>query len=208
MKHIYYIVITLACLTTSIVITLGHRLPANATPAVSCQTISVVAEPPPRSIQTNSHFWHLDLSEPEIVINTFLAAFDRSDYATMYYLLHGSTHAQVQRSLMYLQPNRLVRTPEKSIYDLRHHTADDNNYRNIVYYFDQVIASGRKHDTLIIDFQGTFNGLEYTSPESVVASVQGKSKSYKLYLKRTELNNWRIIKAEIPADNLVWPLDF
>lgn len=151
------------------------------------------ADENPQFIKTGSHFWKLELNEPAVVVTNFIDAYRSQDFATMFYLLHGTTHLNIQKALQFFQPDRMINNPGGALIQLESMTAPGNNFRNIVFYFDQIMAYGRKHNSLPVDFNGVIKKIEYTDKNNALATISREGEDSYMFV----LKNCRTIVGEL-----------
>jgi hypothetical protein len=175
----------------------------------ACSASSILGLDPEE--QPRTYYDTLDLSTPEIAVETFSDAFARDDFLTVYLVL--STRSQFVfmqrlRLLDYshiLQPDSIERIHDDvSVFSegigAGEH-ADDGWY-----IFDQIMLAAKKHDVLLIDLSGEVSILEsrdtelddYDQVVDVVCEVDGIQGEIIFRMIQAPSGNWRVYQVIVP----------
>lgn len=114
-------------------------------------------DPEPRT-----YYESLALDTPETAIETFMAAFQRQDYWTVYLILSPKTQFTIRQNINLLRYDSLILVDDYDDYatviadQSIGSGLEDWEHIDTGYYFDEMMLAGTEHDRLLIDLRGEF----------------------------------------------------
>ncbi|HEY70009.1 MAG TPA: hypothetical protein G4O08_05430 [Anaerolineae bacterium] len=176
----------------------------------SCSASSVLGLEPDE--QPRTYYDTLELSTPEIAVETFSDAFARDDFLTVYLVL--STRSQfifLQRLRMLdyshiLQPDSFERIRD-DVSTFAEGIGAGEHTDEGWYIFDQIMLAAKKHDVLLIDLSGEVSILEsrdmeldnYDQVVDVICDVDGIQGRVTFRMVQAPSGNWRVYQVIVPG---------
>jgi hypothetical protein len=148
----------------------------------------------------------LDLSTPDAAAETFVNAFARDDFMTVWLVLDPQAQFAFQQYANFLEHDRLIRV--EVVDDLQGQLqevwAPDNPDRSIDawYLFDQIMLIADRNDAFVIDLSGTVALGESTSvgdSAEVPAEVDGIPGTVVIRLTGSSSGRWRVHQVVVPG---------
>ena len=165
---------------------------------------------PPGGART--YFEALDLSTPSAAAETFLDAFARDDFMTVWLAFHPVAQNQIRSALDLLQ-YRVVLDSQAVARDVMMETARSFPPESIGvwYLFDALMLAAAEHDAFIIDLSGPVRITEETvdgDDAELSAEAAGIEGTVTLRMVKTPKGNWRVFDVAIGGEEepaVVWP---
>ncbi len=166
---------------------------------------------PPGGART--YFEALDLSTPSAAAETFLDAFARDDFMTVWLVLHPNAQDRV-RSARDLLQYRVVIDSVAVARDVMAEIARSFPPESIGtwYWFDALMLAADEHDTFIIDLSGpvritkeTVDGDDAAELSAEAAGIEGVMT---LHMAKSPKGSWRVYEVTIGGQEepaVVWP---
>lgn len=165
-------------------------------------------EPTPRT-----YYETLNLSSPESAIQTFVDAFSRDDFPTVWLILDGSAQFIWTQQIRLLEFGALIQAD-----NLREVMMDMPIFANELgegehsgahasYVFDQFMLAGRKHSAFLIDLTGPVEILS-SEPSTtrrddpaidVSVKVEGTEEKVVFRMVQAPSGRWRVHKVFVPG---------
>ena len=165
-----------------------------------------------RDEQARTYYETLDLSTPEIAVETFSDAFARDDFLTVYLVL--STRSQ----FIFMQRLRMLQYSFIIQHDSFDQIRDDvpvfaegigagEHADEGWYVFDQIMLAAKRHDVLLIDLSGEVQILDSRNAElddydpvvDVVCDVAGIQGEVVFRMIQAPSGNWRVYQVIVPG---------
>jgi len=176
----------------------------------------------PSSPQPRTFYESLDLDSPESAVTTFTHAFQREDFATVFWVLAPRAQGAWQQHLNLLAYERVIRiNPAVERLDAAHEMLEDTPLSSIrklehlgdsSYYFDVLMQAAKRHSALLVDLSAKVTILEIRSPEGseegeyidVVTEVSGIAGKVLFRTVQGPSGRWRILQVIISGGDEEW----
>lgn len=168
---------------------------------------------PSPSPRLRTYYETLDLSSPEAAIHTFVEAFSRDDFPTVWLVFEPSAQLMWWIRLSNFEHNALIQTDNweeiqmdistfaKGLGEGEHSEADTG------YSFDQFMLAARKHSAFIIDLTGP---VEILSSEpsvtrqddpaiDVTVRIESTEEEVVFRMVQSPSGRWRVYKVFVPG---------
>jgi len=136
----------------------------------ACNTIS---QPP--HAQARTFYESLDLESSEAAVRTFIDAFQRADFPTVYWILAPDAQDVWRQYMSMLEADRVIKVNEgEDAQTVFHETMINTDFTNIgqlesfgdtSYYFDIVMYAAKQHGVLPIDLTHAVTIREVKPPQ-------------------------------------------
>jgi hypothetical protein len=182
----------------------------------SCSALPTrqVDEPEPRT-----YYESLDLSSPESAIQTFVHAFSRDDFPTVWLILNRDAQFIMHQHINLLQYDNLIQTDnwEEVRLDIPLFTQGlgygEHSMGDLSYVFDQFMLAARKHSAFIIDLTGPIEILSSESSETrrdesavdVSVKVEQTQETVVFRMVQAPSGRWRVYMVFYPGGEDGWP---
>jgi hypothetical protein len=190
--------------------------------AISCST-SESQTPTPETNGPRTFYDTLELDTPESAVQTFVDAYRRGDFLTVYMILSPQTQFQFEQDLMLLQDHLYkIESEEKGREILLDTPYRDDSIEHFdsAYRFDTFMFSAKQHSALYIDLDGEVviqetkvsEHAEYGPVTEVVTNVDGIDGPVVFRMRQSVSGRWRVLQVILPGgdeDLLPWavPID-
>ena len=168
---------------------------------------------PSSNPRPRTYYETLDLSSPESAIHTFVEAFSRDDFPTVWLVFEPSTQFMWYIRLTTFEYDALIKTDNwdeismdistfaKGLGEGEHSEADTG------YLFDQFMLAARKHSAFIIDLTGS---VQILSSEPSITRQDDPAIDVTVRIEKTEhevtfrmvqslSRRWRVYKVFVPG---------
>ncbi len=165
--------------------------------------------------EARTYYDTLDLSTPEAAVQTFVDAFQREDFPTVYLVFAPETQLLFQQMINRLRINYLVRGEAWADLageitfvreGLGHGEQSDGE---IWFLFDEMMLAAKKHDGLLIDLSGTVTIQSAQESETlledydglvidVIAAVDGIEGDVTFRMVQAPSGRWRVYQVLLP----------
>lgn len=188
-------------------------LALTSTLAIMCSSCSgsptqEAVEPEPRT-----YYESLDLSSPESAIQTFVEAFSKDDFPTVWLILDGSAQFIWAQRLRLFEYNALIQADNWEVLRMDISTfaqglgEGEHSEADTGYVFDQFMLAARKHSAFLIDLTGP---VEILSSEpsvtrqgdpavDVMARIQSIEDQVVFRMVQSPSGRWRVYKVFVPG---------
>jgi hypothetical protein len=172
------------------------------------------AEPAPRT-----YYESLDLASPESAIQTFIDAFTRDDYPTVWLILDGSAQFIWMQRINLLEYDALIQTDNWEVVKMDITTfasglgAGEHSEAHTSYMFDQFMLAARKHSAFVIDLTGPVEILS-SEPSAtrrddpaidVTVRVEKIDEEVVFRMVQAPSGRWRVYKVFVMGGEDGWP---
>ena len=129
---------------------------------ISCATLPFLSasDQAGDEAEPRTYYEGLDLASPETAVQTFVDAFSRDDFPTVWLILHKDTQFMIPQRLNLLQYSALIKTDQFDEVKMdisllsKGLGAGEHSEADAGYVFDQFMLAARKHSAFIIDLTG------------------------------------------------------
>lgn len=167
-----------------------------------------LVEPEPRT-----YYESLDLSSPESAIQTFVDAFSRDDFPTVWLILDGSAQFTWAQQIRLLEFGALIQTANWEVIKMDISTfakglgEGEHSEADTGYVFDQFMLAARKHSAFLIDLTGPVEILSsepYTTRQDdpaidVTVKVEMIEEEVVFRMVQAPSGRWRVYKVFVPG---------
>jgi hypothetical protein len=144
----------------------------------------------------------LDLSSPEAAAGTFVGAFQRGDFMTVFLVLHLEAQFRFQQYLNLLEYESLIASADEGI--LGSVFGDIGSWEHIDAWavFDRLMLAAVENEILLIDLTKdvAFGAVEHSgSSARVAAEVEGIDGATSFVLEQSASGRWRVMQVVVPG---------
>jgi hypothetical protein len=177
----------------------------------------------PEANAPRTYYDTLDLDTPESAVQTFVDAYRRADFFTVYMILSSQTQFQLQQDLALLQDHLYkIESKEKELEILLDapYRFDSFEHFDSAYRFDVLMFSAMQHSALYFDLDGEVViqevkasvHPEYGPVTEVITNVGGIDGPVVFRMRQSVSGRWRVLQVILPGgdeDLLPWaiPID-
>lgn len=159
-----------------------------------------------------TYFESLDLSTPERAAETFLDAFARDDFMTVWLIFHQPTQSTIDTGLNHLQSSVIVdhTAIPRSEYEEVYAALPPASARGI-FLFDALMLTAGAHDAFLIDLSGSVSILREVvdgDRAEVLVEAAGVEGVVTLHMARVPQEHWRVSFVERRVEGeppVIWP---
>lgn len=158
--------------------------------------------------QPRTYYESLGLETPEAAVETFVDAFQRDDFMTVYLVLAPQAqHHWIQRFKL-LRYQELFQCDGEECTEIAEDAFPDGVFEgehspDSWYCFDQVMLAAKEHDALLIDLSGeveitdTDNSQTYDGEDAVdvIATVEGIEGQITFRMVQAPSDRWRVLQV-------------
>ncbi len=162
-----------------------------------------------------TYYESLDLHEPESAIDTFIDAFQREDFFTVFLILSPSAQFRTENNIAMLNYGELIQV--ESLDEAKEILADTPQYQIRLewehggavssYLFDSIMLAAKQHSAFLIDLSGEVSILrtEQLSDSSddskvnVISSVEGTEGNVIFRMVQAPSGRWRVQQVIVPG---------
>lgn len=157
----------------------------------------------PTTATHRTYYESLDLSTPESAILTFINAFQKSDFPTVFLILSPQAQDRFRQSLSLLDYTSLVKVspyfnPKESIATL-FKFSELEHVNETSYYFDVLMMAAKEHSAFLIDLSGEVSIQGSTPFEQkcvdVITSVAGIDGNVTFRTIQAPSGRWRVLQV-------------
>jgi hypothetical protein len=182
-------------------------LPSTATPVPPTPTPvppTATSGPTSAPVVTRTYYETLDLSTPESAIQTFVEAFQRGDFESVFLIFAPFTQFSVQEDFKQLKYSHVMQVEQvKEIYSDVPRLGHGEHAIEGIYLFDQLILSAKRHSSLLIDLKGeiSFIGTEGSETESgdvaidVTTNLECITEPIVFRMVQAPSGRWRVLQV-------------
>lgn len=152
-----------------------------------------------------TYYESLDLSSPEAFVRTFVDAFARDDFMTVWLTLDSQAQFRFHQLFNLLEFDQLLRSDQVDDFQARLRDIADsqmNEMNDVWYVFDQVMLTASRNDAFLIDLSGeTSLGAARTlaATAEVPAEVEGIEGEVLFRLTLSPSGRWRVHQVIVPG---------
>ncbi len=165
---------------------------------------------PPGGART--YFEALDLSTPSVAAETFLDAFARDDFMTVWLVFHPNAQHMIRSALDLLQ-YRVVIDSQAVARDVMAESARSFPPESIGvwYLFDALMLGADEHDAFIIEMSGPVRVTDETvdgDEAELSAEAAGIEGTVTLHMEKSPKGHWRVLNVATGGEvepAVVWP---
>jgi len=159
-----------------------------------------------------TYFEALDLSTPSAAAETFLDAFARDDFMTVWLAFHPVAQNRIRSALDLLQYREVIDSQAVArdvIFDTTRSFPPEST--GLWYFFDALMLAADENDAFIIDLTGPVRITEETvdGDDAVLsAEAAGIESRVTLRMTKTPKGSWRVFDVSIGGEGepaVVWP---
>ena len=154
-----------------------------------------------------TYYESLDLESPEAGAATFVRAFARDDFMTVFFALDDEAHLAFQQHLALLEYDRLLDTasvPDLQA-ELRQVLSPELESFDMWHLFDRLMLMAGRHDAFLIDLGGEVT-FEETASSDVSAVVAGIDGAVVFRMVESPSGRWRVRQVLVPGgDETILP---
>ncbi len=159
-----------------------------------------------------TYFEALDLSTPSAAAETFLDAFARDDFMTVWLALHPNAQHMIQSALDLLQYRVVIgsQTVAREVMMERSRSFPPESI-GTWHLFDALMVAAGEHDAFIIDLSGPVRVTDQIvdgDEAQLSAEVAGIEGTVTLHMEKSFKGRWRVRSVTMGSDGerpVVWP---
>jgi hypothetical protein len=165
--------------------------------------------------QPRTYYDSLDLSTPEIAVQTFNDAFARDDFMTVYLVFSTRSQFILMQRLRLLdydfliQPNSVERIRD-DVTLFAEGIGEGEHSDEGWYIFDQIMLAAKRHGVLLIDLSGEVKIInshrteleDYGEVVDVISDVEGIQGEVIFRMIQAPSGNWRVYQVIVPGGDL------
>jgi hypothetical protein len=194
--------------------------------ATSCGTVATpdLQPPTPEASAPRTYYDTLDLATPESAVQTFVNAYRRGDFFTVYMILSPQTQFQFDQDMMLARSQLYykVESEEKEmeiLLDTQYRVSFSEHFDS-ANYFDALMFAAKQHSALYFDLDGEFaiqdvkvsEHVEYGPVTEVITYFVDINGPVIFRMRQSVSGRWRVLQVILPGGNedlLPWavPID-
>ena len=161
-----------------------------------------------------TYYESLVLDTPETAVETFVDAFQRDDFETLYLIFAPNTQMRITNSLSLLQYQDFVKVNDyEGAYEIASDSVqfkmlDEWEHMTTGYRFDSMMLVAKQHSAFLIDLSGDVSILrteEFGDGErsfsDVITTVSGIEGEVVFRMKQAPSGRWRVRQVIVPDGN-------
>jgi hypothetical protein len=161
--------------------------------------------------QPRTYYEGLNLETPEAAVETFVDAFQRDDFMTVYLVLAPQAQMQWRQRIQLLSYQELFQCDGEECRQIAEDTFPDGIFEgehspDTWYYFDQSMLTAKEHDALLIDLSGEVEITDTDDSETydgedavdVIATVEGIEGQIAFRMVQAPSDRWRVLQVIVP----------
>ena len=161
-----------------------------------------------------TYYESLALDAPETAVKTFVDAFQRDDFETLYLIFHRNTQMRISQNINILSYQALVKADDHVEADkivsesAQYKTLDEWEHITESYLFDSLMLAAKQHSAFLIDLSGDVSILRTEeivdgerSFSDVITTVAGIDGEVVFRMEQAPSGRWRVRQVIVPSGN-------
>ena len=176
--------------------------------------VACASPSPSQQVTHRTYYESLDLSAPSSAVNTFVSAFQRSDFPTVFLVFAPQAQVEFKNKMDLLQYEYLLKldpsgepsiTPRSILADTPwFNISEIEHFEEASYYFDVLMMAAKEHSALLVDLSGDVKITdEIKSSDNqymdVITTVESIDGNVIFRTVQSPSKRWRVLQVIVPG---------